>query len=130
MRRNESKRNSKVKSVACWFLAHTILISALAVEVSHEEQGMAKRWAAAKFAGTIKAVPAQNHLSLVGERGSIERSAAKDGRYEFSIPGTSADAIVRGRKMLRRIRRTFGGFEQSGIGRQLGEDGLQHYTVI
>src|SRR5262249_11520020 len=57
----------------------TILISAaFAVEINREEQAEAKRWVAAKFTGKIEPAPAQNYLTLLGERGTIERNARTD----------------------------------------------------
>ena len=73
------KQRAKIELVVCLFLLHTTLIStAFAVEVNREEQAEAKRWAAAKFTGKIEAVPAGNYLTLVGERGSIERNVRAD----------------------------------------------------
>src|ERR1700687_3677805 len=73
------KQSGKAKWVVCLFLLHTTLIStALAVDVNREEQAEAKRWAAAKFTGKIEPVPAQNYLTLLGERGAIERNVRAD----------------------------------------------------
>ena len=73
------KQSWKTKSIVCLFLLHAALISsALAVEVNREEQAEAKRWVAAKFAGKIEPVPAQNYITLLGERGTIERNARAD----------------------------------------------------
>src|SRR6266568_5777169 len=79
VRGSEMKQRWKIKLVVCLFLLQTALVSsAPAVEVNREEQAEAKRWVAAKFTGKIEPVPAQNYLTLVGDRGTIERNARAD----------------------------------------------------
>ena len=52
--------------------------AAFAVEVNRGEQAEAKRWVAAKFTGKVEPVPAEDYLTLLGERGTVERNARAD----------------------------------------------------
>jgi alpha-galactosidase len=50
-----------------------------ATTVNREEQADAKRWVNAKFSGQVEAAPADNYLTVAGNRGSIQRNV-RDGR--------------------------------------------------
>ncbi len=50
-----------------------------ATTVNREEQADAKRWVNAKFSGQVEAAPADNYLTVAGNRSSIQRNV-RDGR--------------------------------------------------
>ncbi len=80
----------KLHLCVCLTVAHVCLAgSSFAVAVDRQEQAEAKRWVAAKFSGQSEAVPADNYLTIEGERGSVQRNS-REGR-PLRIFNTSYD---------------------------------------